>query len=203
MKISPSPGRETMVGRKSESLSSLFQGLIRHLGISTSAVGAQLGGKGLAFVHPPQRRAVLLTAELLFQVFCPLLQPGLLGAEARGALATSGSGQRGKAEMCWGGSTPQIRVVEGVGGVHHPGPLHLLIQPTSEGVGKRVYFQRTCFPDPLASFHCSRCMRHHFMRLHRSPGAPFPSPFSLAHRDFIYLFITLCLSPGCLSSAST
>lgn len=51
MKISPSPGRETMVGRKSESLSSLFQGLIRHLGISTSALGAQLGGKGLGFVH--------------------------------------------------------------------------------------------------------------------------------------------------------
>lgn len=40
-----------MVGRKSESLSSLFQGLIRHLGISTSALRAQLGGKGLGFVH--------------------------------------------------------------------------------------------------------------------------------------------------------
>lgn len=52
--------------------------------------------------------------------------------------------------------------------------LHRLRLPASEGAGRRVFFPRTCFPDPLASFHGSRRLRHPFTRLPRSPGAPSP-----------------------------
>ena len=191
MKISPSLGRETMVGRKSESLPSLFQGLIRHLGLSTSALRTQLGGTGLGFAPRSGERPVCSLPSCCLERF---------------ALSCEQACRVRRREACWQlqalRSQGRLRLAAGVAEGAGSPSARAPPPPAPSDVGKRVYFQRTCFPDPLASFHRSRCMRHHFMRLHRSPGAPFPSPFSLAHRDFIYLFITLRLSPGCLSSAS-
>lgn len=61
--------------------------------------------------------------------------------------------------------------------------------PKAGGTGRSLRFPRTCFPDPLASFHGWRCVRHRFTRLPRSPGAPFPSPFQPARAHTFYLFV--------------
>lgn len=163
-----------MVGRKSESLSSLFQGLIRHLGISTSPLRAQLAGKGLGFVHRGGERTCCSLPSCCLNCF---------------ALSLPGPASRGSKErLRFAGEASHHRRGEPKGpGAHQPDPPHLPLPPVSEGIGKRLYFRRTCFPDPLASFHRSPCMRHRFMRLHRSPGAPFPSPFSLSHTEILFI----------------
>lgn len=61
--------------------------------------------------------------------------------------------------------------------------------PKAGGTGRSLRFPRTCFPDPLASFHGWRCVRHRFTRLPHSPGAPFPSPFQPARAHTFYLFV--------------
>lgn len=61
--------------------------------------------------------------------------------------------------------------------------------PKAGGTGRSLRFPRTCFPDPLASFHGWRCVRHRFTRLPRSPGAPFPSPFQPSRTHTFYLFV--------------
>lgn len=85
-----------MVGRKSESLSSLFQGLTRHLGISTSALRAQLGGKGLGFVHRSEERPFrsLLSCSLkCFALSCNQAR-WVLRRKASGQLQALGSKER-------------------------------------------------------------------------------------------------------------
>lgn len=96
MKISPSLGRETMVGRKSESLSSLFQGLIRHLGISTSALRAQLGGKGLGFLQGSGERPFCSGLSCCLKCFAPSCNQAcrILRREAHGQPQAPGSKER-------------------------------------------------------------------------------------------------------------
>lgn len=109
MKISPSLGRETMVGRKLESLSSLFQGLIRHLGISTSPLRAQLAGKGLGFVHRSGERTFYSLLSCCLNCFAL----SLLGPATRGS----------KERLRFAGEASRHRRGEPKGpGAHPPGP---------------------------------------------------------------------------------
>lgn len=96
VKISLSLGRETIVGRKSESLSSLFQGLIRHLGISTSAPRAQLGGKGLGFVRRSGERPFCWLPSCCLKCFALSCEQAcwVLRWEAYGQLRALGSRER-------------------------------------------------------------------------------------------------------------
>lgn len=190
MKISPSPGRETMVGRKSESLSSLFQGLIRHLGISTSPLRAQLAGKGLGFVHRGGERTFCSLLSCCVNCFAlSLLGPASRDSKERLRFAGEASHHRRGEPKGPGAHQPELP----------PPPAAACVRRNrQEAVFPENLFSRSPGILPLLSLHASS-----FYEAASFPRSPLPLPFlSLTHRDFIYLFITLLLSPGCLSSAS-
>lgn len=166
------------MGRKSESLSSLFRGLIRHFGISTSALRAQLGGKGLGFVHCSGGR---LFSSLL-EVVCALLPTGIIGS-----CSGRQTGSKERLRPAVEASYHRAGYAMGLGGAHQPPPTPAYVRRSRhEGVHPQNLFSRS-----LGIFPLSRCMRHPFVRLHHSPGAPFPSPFPVSHTEML----CVCLEP--------